>query len=50
MFLNEICRIRKLELKKSTAELNEAINSIVSILNKHGSGKLIFGIGQKVMF
>jgi ATP-dependent DNA helicase RecG len=33
-----------LELKKSTSELNEAIVSIVAILNKHNSGKLIFGI------
>lgn len=36
-----------LELKKSTAELNEAINSIVAILNKHSSGELIFGISPK---
>ena len=33
-----------LELKKSTSELKEAIISIVAILNKHGKGKLIFGI------
>jgi ATP-dependent DNA helicase RecG len=33
-----------LELKRSTSELNEANVSIVAILNKHNSGKLIFGI------
>lgn len=33
-----------LELKKSTSELKEAMISIVAILNKHGRGKLIFGI------
>ena len=33
-----------LELKKSTSELKEAIISIVAILNKHGKGKIIFGI------
>ena len=34
----------KIELKKSTSELKLAIISIVSILNKHNSGKLYFGI------
>ena len=34
----------RLELKKSTNELKEAIISIVAILNKHGKGKTIFGI------
>jgi len=33
-----------LELKKSTSEINEAIISIVAILNKHNAGELIFGI------
>jgi ATP-dependent DNA helicase RecG len=33
-----------LELKKSSSELNAAIVSIVSILNKHGIGELYFGI------
>jgi ATP-dependent DNA helicase RecG len=33
-----------LELKKSTSELKEGLVSIVSILNKHQSGKLYFGI------
>lgn len=32
------------ELKKSTSELKEAIISIASILNKHGKGRLYFGI------
>ena len=32
------------ELKKSTSELKEAIISIVAILNKHGKGKIYFGI------
>lgn len=34
------------ELKKSTSELKEGIISIASILNKHGEGKLYFGIGN----
>ena len=34
----------KTELKKSTSELKEAIISIVAILNKHGKGKIYFGI------
>ncbi len=34
----------QIELKKSTAELKEAIVSIVSILNKHKKGSLYFGI------
>lgn len=33
-----------IELKKTTSELKEGIISIVSILNKHQSGKLYFGI------
>lgn len=33
-----------LEYKKTTSELNEAINSIVGILNKHNKGTLYFGI------
>ncbi|MCK5699053.1 MAG: putative DNA binding domain-containing protein [Candidatus Aenigmarchaeota archaeon] len=33
-----------LEFKKSTSELKEALISIVSILNKHKKGKLLFGI------
>lgn len=32
------------ELKKTTAQLKHAVNSIVSILNKHGYGELYFGI------
>ncbi len=33
-----------LELKKSTSELKEGVIPIVSILNKHGKGKLHFGV------
>lgn len=33
-----------LELKKSTSELKEAVVSITAILNKHGLGKLYFGV------
>ena len=32
------------EYKKTTGEIKEAINSIVAILNKHGSGELYFGV------
>lgn len=32
------------EYKKSLAELGEGLNSIAAILNKHGSGRLWFGI------
>ena len=35
-----------LELKKSTAELKEAVISIVAMLNKHRRGKLYFGINN----
>jgi len=35
------------ELKKSTSLINEALISIVSILNKHGKGQLFFGIKVK---
>ena len=34
----------KVELKKSTSEIKEAIISIVSILNKHQKGELYFGV------
>ncbi len=33
-----------LEFKKSTGELNEAMNSISAMLNKHGRGTIYFGI------
>ena len=33
-----------LELKTSTSELEEAVKSIVAILNKHGNGELYFGV------
>ena len=32
------------EFKKSTSELKEGVASIASILNKHGSGELCFGV------
>ena len=34
----------KIEFKRSTAELNEGIISIVAMLNKHNYGELYFGI------
>lgn len=34
----------QIEFKKSTGELKEGIISIASILNKHGKGKLYFGV------
>jgi len=37
----------KIELKRSTSLLKEAIISIVAILNKHGKGELYFGIDSK---
>lgn len=33
-----------LEFKKTTGELNEAMNSISAMLNKHGKGTIYFGI------
>jgi len=33
-----------LEFKKSTGELNEAMNSVCAMLNKHGRGTVYFGI------
>lgn len=33
------------EFKKSTSELKEGVESIASILNKHGEGTLYFGVG-----
>ena len=35
---------KTLELKKSTAELKEAVISFAAILNKHPKGKLYFGV------
>jgi ATP-dependent DNA helicase RecG len=32
------------ELKKSTSELKEAVISVVAILNKHGHGRIVFGV------
>ena len=34
----------KLELKKSTSELKDAIISIVAMINKHGRGEVYFGV------
>lgn len=34
----------QIEFKKTTSELKEAMASIASILNKHGSGTLYFGV------
>ena len=33
-----------LEFKKTTGELNEAMNSVSAMLNKHGRGTVIFGV------
>src|SRR3989304_10181161 len=35
-----------IEFKKSTAELKEAVISIVAMLNKHGQGEVYFGISN----
>ena len=34
----------QVEFKKSTGELKEGVISVASILNKHGSGELYFGV------
>lgn len=34
----------KLELKKSTSELNEGVISLSAMLNKHGEGTVYFGV------
>lgn len=34
----------QVEFKKSTGEMKECVISIASILNKHGGGKLYFGV------
>ena len=36
-----------IEFKKSTAELKEAVISIVAMLNKHGHGEVYFGIDDR---
>lgn len=36
----------QLEFKRSTSELKEGCESIASILNKHGSGVLYFGVAK----
>lgn len=42
--LNIGIETEQIEFKKSTGELKEGIISIASILNKHGSGELYFGV------
>ncbi len=37
----------KVELKKSTSLINQAIVSICAILNKHGHGELYFGVNNR---
>jgi len=34
------------EFKKSTSELDESLNSIAAILNKHKKGELYFGLNN----
>ena len=36
----------QIEFKKTTAELKEGIISLASMLNKHGSAKLYFGVAN----
>ena len=36
----------KTEFKKSTSELHQGIESIASMLNKHGYGELFFGVSD----
>jgi len=38
-----------IEFKKSTAELKEAVISVVAMLNKHGRGEVYFGIADDGM-
>jgi ATP-dependent DNA helicase RecG len=40
----ELRESETLELKKSTAELKDAVVSIAAMLNKHGKGRLYFGV------
>ena len=42
----EFIESEQLELKRTTAELDEAIVSIVAMLNKHKNGELYFGINN----
>lgn len=44
MFMNFGHEDETLEFKKSTGELNEAMNSISAMLNKHGRGTIYFGV------
>lgn len=36
-----------LEFKESTSQLNRAIESLTAMLNKHGSGEVLFGVNDK---
>lgn len=36
-----------LEFKESTAQLNRALESLTAMLNKHGSGEVLFGVNDK---
>lgn len=36
----------RIEFKQTTSELKEGVESIASILNKHGRGKLFFGVNK----
>lgn len=36
----------RIEFKQTTSELKEGMESIASILNKHGRGKLFFGVNK----
>lgn len=35
-----------IEFKKSTAELEKAVDNIASMLNKHGHGTVYFGVAR----
>ena len=37
----------RIEFKKSTGEMKDAIISIAAILNKHGAGELFFGVNEE---
>ena len=38
----------QIEYKKSTGELDDAMKSISAILNKHGKGKILFGVKPQI--
>ena len=45
-FMNLGYETEQIEFKKTTAELKEGIISLASMLNKHGSAKLYFGVAN----